>query len=72
MNKLPLIYFLGSEHSGSTLSNLMLGSHSCIDSVKELNKLPEYVFPHSTRSDDRRLCTCGVYVIRMLLIGCHS
>ena len=59
---LKLIYILGSGHSGSTLTDLMLGSHSSIESVGELNKLPEYVSPHSSRSDDKRVCTCGVHI----------
>jgi hypothetical protein len=60
--KLKLIYITGSGHSGSTLTDLILGSHSSIESVGELNKLPEYVSPHSSRSDDRKFCTCGIHI----------
>ncbi len=60
--QIKLIYILGSGHSGSTLTDLILGSHSSIESVGELFQLPEYVSPDSNRADDRRICTCGVHI----------
>lgn len=40
-DKIPLIYIVGSSHSGSTLLDLLLGSHSSIQSVGEAKKIPE-------------------------------
>ena len=59
---LNLIYILSSGHSGSTLTDLILGAHSSLESVGELNKLPEYISPKSHRTDDRKICTCGVHI----------
>lgn len=53
-HKINIIYILGSGHSGSTLIDLILGSHSAIESVGELNKIPEYISIKNSRK-----CTCG-------------
>jgi Sulfotransferase family len=51
-----LILIGSSSHSGSTLLDLMLGSHSAVSSAGEMNRL-------SLFSEDR-LCTCGSTVAR--------
>jgi len=58
---IDLIYILSSGHSGSTLIDLMLGSHSCIESVGEIDKFSEY-FSNSQNtiaSKKVKLCNCG-------------
>ena len=57
--KIPVIYVVGNGHSGSTLLDLMLGSHSKIESVGELKKLPQ-IFFMPTRP--KRQCNSGVPV----------
>lgn len=59
---LKVIYILGSGHSGSTLVDLVLGSHSAIESGGEFAKYIDYVDPASARPSEKRLCTCGVAV----------
>jgi len=54
--KLPLIYIVGSSHSGSTLLDLLLGSHSSIESLGEAKKIPSIVAEISRGA--RPLCTC--------------
>lgn len=52
MNKIKLIYILGLGHSGSTLLDLILGSHSKLESVGEIKNLEEYI-------KNEKLCSCG-------------
>lgn len=52
--RIPLIYILGSGHSGSTLLSLMLSSHSQIAGVGELCKA-EQVW---TAAPGSKRCTC--------------
>lgn len=59
---IPLIYILGSGHSGSTLLDLMLGSHSRIESGGEIDKYQGYFAPDSKRALRKRVCTCGLQV----------
>lgn len=59
---IKVIYILGSGHSGSTLVDLVLGSHSAIESGGEFAKYIDYVDPASPRPAEKRLCTCGVAV----------
>lgn len=47
-----MIYILGLGHSGSTLLDLVLGSHSKLESVGEIKNLEEYI-------EDYKLCSCG-------------
>ncbi len=51
-----VVYIAGSSHSGSTLLDLLLGSHSAIESVGEAKKIPHL----QTRigHGERPLCTC--------------
>lgn len=48
-----VIYILGSGHSGSTLLDLLLGTHPQILSCGELDNLARY------RSSDKHRCACG-------------
>jgi hypothetical protein len=49
--------YVGSGHSGSTLLDLILGSHSCIESVGEVGKrFRERV---TGQNQGRRRCACG-------------
>lgn len=51
-NKLTVIYILGTAHSGSTLLDLILGSHFSVVSTGEL-----WAFPYWVKED--RFCSCG-------------
>jgi len=53
---LPVIYIAGSSHSGSTLLDLLLGSHSAIESVGEAKKIPE-LMERIVRGESP-MCTC--------------
>ena len=59
---IKVIYILGSGHSGSTLVDLVLGSHSAIESGGEFAKYIDYVAPDSGRPPEKRMCTCGVSI----------
>ncbi len=57
VTKVPIIYIAGSGHSGSTLLDLLLGSHSQIESVGEVYK---YLDPQRRMRILR--CTCGATI----------
>ncbi|NET43127.1 sulfotransferase [Okeania sp. SIO2B3] len=57
-----LIYILSSGHSGSTLTDLLLGSHSCVESVGEIFKLSSYLSDSSNIPNKNRICTCGTLI----------
>jgi len=59
-SKIPVIYILGSGHSGSTLLDLIIGSHSEIESAGEISNFIYYFDPLSKRKD--KACTCGLPV----------
>lgn len=59
MHTVDVIYILSSGHSGSTLLDLLLGSHSEIEGVGEIRSLASYFDPDSTRPLDKQDCTCG-------------
>lgn len=59
---IKVIYILGAGHSGSTLLDLMLGSHSSIESLGEIKNFSAYMGSGSRLSDDQKRCTCGVHV----------
>ncbi len=52
MHRINTLYILSAGHSGSTLLNLILGSHSQAMAVSELTRLPANI-AHNAR------CTCG-------------
>lgn len=57
MNKrVPLLYIAGSSHSGSTLLDLLLGSHPGIESVGEAKKVA--VVSARIRAGEEPVCTC--------------
>lgn len=56
---IKVIYILGLGHSGSTLLDLILGSHSSIESVGELKDFWEY-FPNARLPRKKYICTCGL------------
>lgn len=60
--QLKIIYILGSGHSGSTLLDLLLGSHSHIESVGEVFKYFDFLSDESTRPEEKRFCTCGKHI----------
>lgn len=60
--KLKIIYILSSGHSGSTLLDLILGSHSKIESAGEIFRFGDFMSLNSKRPDNKRICTCGVHV----------
>jgi len=51
-NTVDTLYILSAGHSGSTLLNLVLGSHSHAVAVSELTRLPANIAHNET-------CTCG-------------
>ena len=59
---IKLIYILGSGHSGSTLLDLILGSHSQVESVGEILHYAKYFGQNSTFTYRRRVCSCGLHV----------
>jgi hypothetical protein len=58
MSRVPLIYIAGSSHSGSTLLDLVLGSHSRIESLGEAKKIPEVLQAVKTGKLPAPLCSC--------------
>jgi len=63
----PVIYIAGSSHSGSTLLDLLLGSHSAVESVGEAKKIPELL--SRVAAGDSPLCTCQDALLRCPLWG---
>ena len=59
---IKLIYILGSGHSGSTLLDLILGSHSRVESVGEILHYAKYFGKDSDFPYKRRGCSCGLKV----------
>ena len=59
-NKIKVIYILGSGHSGSTLLDLILGSHSYIESAGEIDRFWRYILQQPAQTGEKeRICTCG-------------
>lgn len=54
--KVPIIYIAGSSHSGSTILDLLLGSHSSVESLGEAKKIPE-ILSRMARGE-KPICTC--------------
>lgn len=61
---IPLIYVLGVAHSGTTLTDLLLGSHSRIESLGEVHKYWHFLSPRSPRPQRKRICTCGEPIVQ--------
>jgi len=59
--RLPLLYIAGSSHSGSTLLDLLLGSHPSIESVGEAKKIPAVAA--RILAGENPLCTCREPVV---------
>lgn len=60
----PVVYVLGVAHSGTTLTDLLLGSHSRIESLGEVHKYWRFFSPRSPREQRKRICTCGVPIMQ--------
>lgn len=61
MNETPrvkLLYIAGSSHSGSTLIDLILGSHTQIESLGEAKKIPKILSILQSGSQPRPICSC--------------
>lgn len=58
--KIPLIYIAGSSYSGSTLMDLLLGSHPAVESLGEAKKIP--FVQASVRNGIEARCNCGELV----------
>lgn len=56
--RIPLIYIAGSSHSGSTLIDLVLASHSLIESLGEAKKIPKVLQELKAGNHPRPLCSC--------------
>ena len=62
--KIKIIYILGDGHSGSTILDLILGSHTEIEGVGELttfDRYKQYLLKDKTASKDF-LCACGATI----------
>ncbi len=59
MEPVDVIYIMSSGHSGSTLLDLMLGSHSRIEGIGEIRSFETYFAPDTKRPVERQDCTCG-------------
>ncbi|NER78866.1 MAG: sulfotransferase [Leptolyngbya sp. SIO1D8] len=59
---IKLIYIVGNGHSGSTLLDIFLGSHSQIESGGEIFTFSDFFSSKSQRNESKRFCTCGVHV----------
>lgn len=59
---LKLIYIVGTGHSGSTLLDLLLGSHSSIESDGEICAFADYFASTSDLTPKQKTCTCGLHV----------
>ncbi len=57
-SKVPVVYVAGSSHSGSTLLDLVLGSHSKIESLGEAKKIPQVLEKLRDPSGETPLCSC--------------
>lgn len=55
--KIPLIYIAGSSYSGSTLMDLLLGSHPAVESLGEVKKIP--FVQASVHKGAQAKCNCG-------------
>jgi len=55
--KIPLIYIAGSSYSGSTLMDLILGSHPAVESLGEVKKIP-FVQASMDKGAPAK-CNCG-------------
>jgi hypothetical protein len=58
--KIPLLYIAGSSHSGSTLLDFVLGSHSRIESLGEAKKIPQILEKIRARIGAPPICSCHV------------
>ena len=57
---LRVLYIASLPHSGSTLLDLLLGSHSALEGLGEIQALKRYVAPgQDSTPQRRRQCTCG-------------
>ena len=62
---IKVIYILSLGHSGSTLLDLILGSHSQIESVGEIKAFGKYwksFSDNSLKLESKDRCTCGFHV----------
>lgn len=58
--RIPLIYIAGSSYSGSTLMDLLLGSHPGIESLGEAKKIAAV---QSSGGEATAICNCGSPVV---------
>ena len=58
--RIPLIYIAGSSYSGSTLMDLLLGSHPAVESLGEAKKIP--FVQASMGKGAQAKCNCGSLV----------
>lgn len=58
-----LLYLAGSSHSGSTLIDLILGSHTQIESLGEAKKIPKILSILQTGSQTGPICSCHATIV---------
>jgi hypothetical protein len=64
--KYSIVYIAGMPHSGSTLLDLMISTHSQVFSVGEVFQLADYAHTRRTKNERTKLgneCTCGAETI---------
>jgi len=59
-NPFTIIYITGKEHSGSTLLDLLISSHSEVTSVGEIKVLSSGKKRSTLKRIEEKKCTCGV------------
>lgn len=61
--RVPLVYIAGSSHSGSTLLDLVLGSHAQIESLGEAKKIPQILNSLQTGKEPKPICSCHTAIV---------
>lgn len=61
--RIPLVYIAGSSHSGSTLIDLVLGSHTRIESLGEAKKIPKILCNLQTGFQPKPVCSCHAPIV---------
>jgi hypothetical protein len=59
---IKLIYVVGIGHSGSTLLDMLLDTHSRVAGIGEINMYDRYFADSGGKPYTQRLCTCGRHV----------
>jgi len=61
--RVPLVYIAGSSHSGSTLIDLVIGSHTRIESLGEAKKIPKILGSLQSGFQPKPVCSCHAPIV---------